>query len=180
VNWREFFADIIGSAAWPVAVIVIVFLLRVPLSALLGGLRAVRYKEWKLDFGQEVDEVEALAEEAHLPPADVDGEEEVVIDPLAVASPRGAVIEAWVVVERELRALGERHAVDVKRRPPNGILRELRRQEVLPERGAEIVRGLYRIRTSAVHSDSFSPPPDDVARFVEVSERAAELLRATP
>ena len=36
MDWREFVASIVGSLAWPLAVVILVLVLRGPLTAILG------------------------------------------------------------------------------------------------------------------------------------------------
>src|SRR5260221_2523205 len=65
----QFIASIIGSIAWPIVIIVIVILLRVPLSQIISSLtlHKLTYKDWQIDFGQKIAKLTLTADDANIP-----------------------------------------------------------------------------------------------------------------
>ena len=54
MDWLQFISSIIGSLAWPAAVMNLVLNLQAPLRNLLRDLSQFRYKEIEIDFGKEI------------------------------------------------------------------------------------------------------------------------------
>lgn len=52
MDCNTFIAEVIKALAWPGTILVIAFLLRKPLAALLPTLLRLRYRDLELDFGQ--------------------------------------------------------------------------------------------------------------------------------
>lgn len=59
-----FISELIKSLAWPVAIIILVILLRKPIVELIPLLRRLKYKDLELEFSQEVTELKAEVEAA--------------------------------------------------------------------------------------------------------------------
>ena len=60
MDFLTFLATIIGSLAWPACLLVALFMLRRPIAELLPSLRRLRYKELEVDFGKELEKIEAV------------------------------------------------------------------------------------------------------------------------
>jgi hypothetical protein len=48
MSWKEFIADIIGSLAWPAAVLTVAYLFRAEFARLIDRLRSVTRGTWRL------------------------------------------------------------------------------------------------------------------------------------
>ena len=58
MDWLQFLASIIGSLAWPLALVVIVLILRRQLVDILRRLKRLKYGEAEAEFGEKLEEVE--------------------------------------------------------------------------------------------------------------------------
>jgi hypothetical protein len=67
MNILQFIASLISSLAWPVAIVLIILILRKPLSQIILSLQKLRYKELQLDFSQEVSKLVSAADRAKIP-----------------------------------------------------------------------------------------------------------------
>src|SRR5215204_1277124 len=103
MTWMTFIATLIQALAWPVTVLTIFFLLRRHITGLLPRVRQLKYKDVEISFDERVRELAAEASET-LPkptaPAKLPDGEISQLDALARLSPRAAVLEAWIPVER--------------------------------------------------------------------------------
>ena len=109
-----FVATIIGSLAWPVSLLIVILVLRKPLAELLPGIRKLKYKDLEVDFGKELERIEAVMdtiEDETKPrrelPAEVQPEplpktRNELLGKLAELSPNAAILESWRNVERTL------------------------------------------------------------------------------
>ncbi|QRV09718.1 hypothetical protein JR311_01880 [Bacillus velezensis] len=121
MNWLEFVSSIIN--AWPLAVMVVVFILRNSLRSLInriGNLTKLKYKDvLDMDFGEEVHKIKDELEYNSLIRGEGDKEKTGDIEetnrdqPLLVEkvmsvakhSPQEAVYISWLELEKELRYL---------------------------------------------------------------------------
>ncbi|MBU8681999.1 hypothetical protein [Bacillus haynesii] len=50
MTWLEFFSNVIKSIIWPLALVIIVFALKKPVSSLINTLVKIKYKDWEVEF----------------------------------------------------------------------------------------------------------------------------------
>ncbi|VAW80167.1 hypothetical protein MNBD_GAMMA15-1447 [hydrothermal vent metagenome] len=92
-----FISSIIDAAAWPVAMIVVVYWFRDAISKVLSNMRHFRYGDAEFDFSKAVSEIKD--EKGPIAPqVSIAGNELR----LAEMSPRGAVLESWLELEDAL------------------------------------------------------------------------------
>jgi hypothetical protein len=112
MNLLQFIATMTASLAWPITIVVIIVILRKPLSSSIQSLRKLNYKDLQLDFSQEVAKLKVAADDAKLPypplipggELDVSGKrnERLPNDPSL------AVILAWSRIEQALKSAVKR------------------------------------------------------------------------
>jgi len=100
MDWLSFFANVIGSLAWPATVLAVVLLLRKKLVEMLPFIRKLKAGPVEAEFEREVKELRAEARESLPPPEPklLETQSQRLYQ-LAQVSPRAAVIEAWQGVE---------------------------------------------------------------------------------
>jgi hypothetical protein len=193
VDCLTFISELLKSVAWPVAVVAIVFLLRKHVNDLIPLLRKLKYKEFELEFGKEVKEIEAAVAEA-IPPSSTTrttttttagmsarpGEptmEERALE-LARISPRAAIFEAWRDIEIAALDLARRKQIPT---PPNaqvlGVIRALVRANLLDDKMHEVIENLRSLRNKAVHHADFEVSVNATEDFVRSASRVAQYLR---
>lgn len=180
MDWLAAVADAIAKVAtplaWPLAAVVIVFLLRTQLADLLPAIRRLRFGAFEFDFGERINalETKAVQEEilATLPPESL---ESTRLERLADVAPRAAVLEAWLAVEKEARVAAEKVNL-----PPNvpiaRLVRELQSRRLVALGLAAYVNELREIRNRAVHADDFTLLPDHAERYVTLARQVANVL----
>ena len=112
MDFLTFIATITGSLAWPLSLLVALFMMRRPIAELLPGLRRLKFKGLEVDFGKELEKIEAVmdtVEENDKPkgelPAEVQPEplpktRTELLNKIAELSPNAAILESWRNVER--------------------------------------------------------------------------------
>jgi hypothetical protein len=111
MNWLQFLASLVSSLAWPIAVIVFVILLRIPITRVLLTLTRLKYKELELDFGRELKQLEQEAKAINITPQQPKSIAPTKRDSLQLLEeatrlaqdfPESAVVVGWQAVEGEL------------------------------------------------------------------------------
>jgi HEPN domain-containing protein len=204
VGWLDFIAAVVSAIAWPVAIVVVVLLLRRQIRNLIPLLRRIRYGEFEAEFSEEVEEtaaeIQQHAEEMpvkELPALPEDVEERLrtnieLLRASAQENPGIAVLEAWLLVEFEVHAAAIRNNIDstVKRVVGrksgksvaggiNRILRVLADRERIPEWVVDAVNDLRVLRSEVAQSLRAPREPlstELAVDYVNSVERILEFL----
>lgn len=182
MDWLQFFSSVIGSMAWPSAVVLLAVLIRAPLAKVIPRLRTIKYGDFHLDIGEQIDavkeDVDAIGES---PSQEVD-ELPVSFRALARTDPRAAVLSAWIPLEVELIDIASK--LDPKtwrgsdaRNSPMFINRALMGEGLIDQATFNALEQLRRIRNSAVHSTGETVSFDDAMNMAEVCQRVSGLLK---
>ncbi len=175
MDWLQFVSSVIGSIAWPTAVITIISLLRDPLGKLVPLIRTLKYKDLQIDVGQELEAVKESVEATADQPERKE-KPKPAFQQLAKIEPRAAVLSAWAPIELALRDLGVRHNVYKLGMPIYLLAEELSRADILNNATFQALRGLMRIRNEAMHLAPISY--DEAISMGELCEWALERLKA--
>lgn len=148
MDWKEFLASLVGSLAWPVALVVVLLVFRGSVRGLLNGsLRKLRVGpggaelEWQEAAGEAA--VEAVAAAVSSRPSDGEGD---ALAALAKTDPAGAVLKAhgelWMLLRQAAGDTigGGRPAV-----------RSAASQGLISEKTAKALEGLLVLRNLAAH-----------------------------
>jgi len=171
MDWKTFIANIISSTAWPAAFVIVVVILKQPITKILSYLTKVKYKDVELEFSQAVRELRKETEEAL--PEFVEKRSEIEIDSaeiikLAEVAPRAAVIEAWRKVDNEAQECLKRHdakteGIQLRSCP---LERALFLEKIINEAQVEVIKELRKLRNTAVHADEFSFSTEDAIEYI--------------
>ena len=140
-----------NSLVWPITLVICVILMRSDISSLLRKIRRLRHKDTELDNYSE----------------------------LARLSPRGAIIESWLHVEKALRSYADRHGVEIDERKPfrlgRGFMQSLD-YERLGKGIIETLRKLRVLRNEAVHLKDSDLGYEDAEKYRQLSSRVIESI----
>jgi hypothetical protein len=177
MNFWEFLASVIGSIAWPTAIVVSVWMFREKLGELMPLLR-LKYKDFEASFKLDQAEKEA----ATLPPAPADAlptkEEKDKFQQLAELSPQAAIVEVRRDIEETLRKFAKSH--NLTSSTPNSaasLIRLLRQHDLIDHSSANVLDTLRGIGNQAAHSNSSDYSIEDALRYKELADLVLAQLR---
>ena len=193
MDWLTFISSVVGSLAWPVAAITVIFLLKKPLGALLPNLRNLKYKDLELDFGTELKKAEEKAKQV-LPaatkpkaitkqPKERDSYQILKeAERLFEEFPEPAVALAWTAVEVELMDAILRTASSPDYPPHNSALKNamyLKEAGYLGEDKIDLIKRMVNLRNIAVHGHKGLGPVtvDDAREFIALTEWLVKDLK---
>lgn len=190
MDWLAFLASIIGSLAWPTAVVSIALIFRRAILKLLPDVSELEYGKFKVKFQKELAEVKEQADLAALPPAPPrhalpkatkapTGERNAAADfvQLALASPRAAVLESWMQVEQELGRLTQGAGI-ITRAGTVGKLSTLEQRGLLTAELSRVIENLRSLRNEAAHYPQFAPGVAEAIEYAQLADRVTAALRA--
>ena len=170
--------------SWPTALVILVWLLRGPLLALLPELDTLRGKNFEPQFRKKLKEVGGKAKVVLLSDettatGERQGErgEERALTLLAEVSPRAAIVESWFPVESALQAAAARYAIPPAT-PPTSILCQLSQQQKIEPALGKIFEELRALHTQAVQAPELALLfPSDAKAFAQLASRLARRVR---
>ncbi|MCE1054127.1 hypothetical protein [Pseudomonas alloputida] len=179
MDWLQFFASLVGSIAWPAAVVAVVVLLRTPLGKLLPLIRTLKYKELQIDWGAQLEEIKDQVE-ATTPAPSLESEKAASdLTQLADVDSRGAVLGAWIPLERELRQLAASAGIrDVMRIEPGWLVAQLHHQKHIDLLTYKTLMKLMKMRNEAVHLSDREITPADSAMMAQLCISIRDQIRA--
>lgn len=154
MDWKQFSAALVGSLAWPVAIVVVVTLLKTPLVKLIPMVRSLKYKDLHIDLSEKLEEVKdglAAENKGSDKPIRLSAAERML--ELARLDPRAAVLSAWIDVEYTLTDLAKTVGVSTNTSIVT-VANELLSLGVLSDLEMRTFRDLRRIRNEAAHLPS--------------------------
>ncbi len=188
MGWLEWSASIIGSVAWPIAIIIVALLFRRQITALLRSIRKLSWGDATVDFSAELDKIERKTQdspEATVVQAEPNSDAEVRFNRLLEISPAAAVLDAWLPIETRLRALGRQYqessSYETQRGLGSGMSMQVR--QVINMLGAKgyaktsalkILGELQHLRNAAAHHGDVSVV--DAIRFKTLAASALAAL----
>ncbi|MGB7210170.1 MAG: hypothetical protein WBD27_16050 [Pyrinomonadaceae bacterium] len=179
-----FLAQLAAALGWPIAIIIMVLILRKPIAGLIPLLQRLKYKDLELDFGRRIEEIkEEVAEE--LPPAAevraLPAAPDSSILTLARVSPRAAVLESWLSLEetlmrraqKELSSKGDNEHPLLPHRAITFLERSDNFKNLIP-----ILKDLRGLRNEAAHAPDFAFSPGSAIEYAGVAERVRQEIEA--
>ena len=164
-------ASLIASLAWPLTVLIVGLIFKKPIQNLLSGIKTFKYGGLDIGFGERVEEVRKEAEKV-LPqaPSPFTG--------LADLHPAAAILQSWLDLETDLRAVAQRHGIlDSPRLYTITIAEKLLDRNIWNEETFNIFAGLRNLRNSVVHTPAGSITPAQAFEFDLLIRRLITQLR---
>ena len=96
----QFISSLIDSLVWPIVVILFLFKFSQPLSKVVKSLARLKYKEFELDFSNELKTISEKSPD--LSSTKLDSSIEKEVEEVAAISPMAGIPLAWSHVEKEL------------------------------------------------------------------------------
>ncbi|MDE2903019.1 MAG: hypothetical protein OXP73_08310 [Chloroflexota bacterium] len=154
MSFLEFLSDVIGATAWPLLAGFAIFIFRRPIISVIESLKRVTYKDFAIEFGPKLKEVQEGASKKIETPPQIDR------DVLEVSSvnPRGAIIDAWITVKRAIVEVARKRGMSIdpaQRRSIVRLERSLLEAEVLDQALGSMLRDLRSTRNAAAHRPDF-------------------------
>ena len=179
----DFTAATINALAWPIAVVVIVILLRTEVANLLARITKIKHKDSEIDLAQEVEAAANSADKALGGVSEADSDSERArINRLAEDSPRGAILDAWLSVEEAMADYEKWHGIEHanSHAAPHRRIQSIQWKNMdTPTLGQGVLQmldKLRRIRNDAVHSTDSDVTPETARNYAALAARVKAKL----
>jgi hypothetical protein len=179
----DFTAALINALAWPIAVVVIVILLRTEVGNLLARITKIKHKDSEIDLAQEVEAATNSADKAlgRVAGAGSSSKRER-INRLAEDSPRGAILDSWLSVEVAMTDYEKRHGIEHanSHAPAYHRVQSIQLNNLdtptLGQGVLEMLNKLRQIKNDAVHSTDSDITPETARNYASLAARVKAKL----
>lgn len=171
-----FISEMAKALAWPLAVVIILLIVRKPLINLIPFLQRLKYKDLELDFGRKVQELAAKAT-GELPSSEGARPN---LTQIAYISPRAAVLEAWLELEAVAMDASKRHNLSLtsrEMRSPLELGQALEKAGIMDGRKLEIYHRLRNLRNAAAHATEFAFDPEVAIEYADLASRLVKHIQ---
>ncbi|MFC1481564.1 hypothetical protein ACFL6E_04905 [Candidatus Neomarinimicrobiota bacterium] len=185
MDWLTFISKLIESLAWPVSILVLLYIIRKELPTIVARIKKFKYKGFELEFGQPVRAVEkdvaraipdvpepvAVSAQSHEQKRDR-------LNSMAEFSPASAIVSSWLQVEAAaIDIIRKKDIARFKTRPgPMGIRDYLIEEEILDKKQIAIFEQLRKLRNKAIHVDDIEFTSESVASYINSALKLAAYL----
>lgn len=180
IDWirpLEALFKLLSSLAWPFAAYLIARHFRAELAALLARLKKVKAGSAEAEFERGVNEA---SQSADIPHVDQEPEDVAPAVSAAIADPRGAILSAWLEVERAVFRLLEVRQLNVPSlRPKLGVLpamKAIQSANALDPNYVGLFHDLRSLRNAAAHNYEFNPEPEAVLHYTKLARSLAKAI----
>ena len=176
-----FVSEVISSVVWPVAIIVLAWMLRPAFMRLPELIKTLRYKDWELTFGEGISQLREK-----LPPhfSQVDAKEarisELVISDQfkkdVKTSPTYAILNYWSKAEGEIRKLARDKEIDTEGKSLREIFQDLVSGGTLADPDYRSFAALQNLRNLAAHDHRHSVTEGEAYDFALYGQIFLDIL----
>lgn len=176
-------AKILGSIAWPFAVVLISLWFKKELSDLLRRLKTFKAGGAEAAFAEGVAvAVDEFVWEA--PPKEELPEVSAETFKEATENPRGTILAAWLKVDSAVHRLFYQANLNITSLRPSStrtrssyqLMREIQKANLIDPNHIALFNDLRALRNQAAHDPDFNPPSEAVVQFVQLSEELTAAL----
>jgi len=180
----ENIVELIKALAWPLTVFFLVLILRNQITGVFSRLSHLKYKdlEAKFEFEKDLDKAEEKSSSLPVLTEEQLGYKDENYERLleiAKFSPRAAILEAWIEVERAVMMLVQDLGLKgLHRVPTYRALRTLVEREVVPIDISALYQDLRVLRNQAAHEEDFRPNMRQTERYLSLTLQLAAAIQA--
>lgn len=171
---------------WPITTIWLGYIFKGEVRALLGRITQFKYKDVEANFDKQLvqAELEATKLKSSLPKeweqATLRGvlTQYEQLKRIAQASPRAAIIEAWLDVEVAVCAAAKKAGLEVKFNfNTYELANKLASLDVIPKETLSVFNSLRKLRNQTTHLPDFTLSQEEADRYLDLALKVANTFR---
>ncbi len=175
VQAMELIIKLLDVIAWPIVAVIVVFSLKSEIKGIIPLIKRLKIGPLEADFEQKVlntsEKYEPSLDSITVESDDFPTEEN--LSRLVSINPRGAIMEAWLELEKSLK-----QAVVHKAGSPvpdvstsYKIVQALRAQNIFNEEEVDLINELRGLRNQAAHLSEFHPTEASAFMFMQMAKK---------
>ena len=169
MNWMDFVLDLAELTIWPITILASLYILRSPLSLLIPFAESLKYKDFELQFSQELNAVSQEAHEAIDTFKGNNPEKELVST--AQHLPNHSILEAWSYLDLAARSQLLAHDATIEipeQQPYKFVGQTLLEKELITSKQSKLFHELRKLRNKVAHAQGFEMNSVLAKQYIEV------------
>ena len=196
MDWLTFASKIIQALAWPVSIVIIIFLLRKQILELIPKITKLEAGPLKAEFSSDVKRALVDVEEINLASTNLTKENKLSFIPTdeflyqdsrsvalwrsAAINPASGIADAWKDIEYILLEIIRTRGVFIPHRRIDSVgvwINAIASSQILPIETISVINDLYSLRNKVVHSE-FIATPDAAQDYLLAAQRLIRVLNS--
>ncbi|MBM0066326.1 hypothetical protein [Alkalicoccobacillus gibsonii] len=176
----EFISSIVRSSVWPLTLLMILLMLKAPITQLVQSIRSISYRDVRIDVGEQLQLIEQSTQANTMQTVLIQSEEDdevesprptpLPVEQIAHVSPRAAVLYVWSIVEKEtedlLQVISKSIHTDESQK-----LDSLKKHHVLDAPLLKMFVDLKKLYEHVAAEAYIQVTPSEALRYCELCER---------
>lgn len=187
MDWLTFIAQMVGALAWPLVVVVLLFLLRPYFGGLAGRLESLKLPggteaKFREELARAKEDVQVLQQQTGsvrtldaAPDFDEIWQKNEEYLELSKNFPEAAIMYSFQEVEHVLEEIAPK--LDVPHGRPRAVIEALQRRELIDGQLNDLYRRLSNLRNVAVHRGAVTLSQDEALEYRNLARAAVFQLR---
>ncbi|WP_419782896.1 hypothetical protein [Malaciobacter marinus] len=173
----EHIVKIIDSLAWPITVLIIIFIFRKNIISLIPTLTKLKYKEFELEFDKELEKLN-IDTKNKIPESSIKNENNYYIEQVRKTTPRAAILDSWLELESNITSMCINLNLVSSSSSINFIklINKLKEENIISNEDLLNIHKLRDLRNKSVHNFEFNISEKEAAKFLEVSRNLADII----
>lgn len=174
----QFFAEAIKALAWPLATVVLAFLLKGNLVTLIRNIRSVKAGGVEASFNEQIEE-SSLTENVTPDNAAKFSNTNITLDQIK-SNPEGAVVAAWKKIEGQLLRILDGVLPNNKKNSPLAMNKLATEHDIMSYDDIAKLTSLRRLRNTAVHATGEQVSYASALEYVAAADEIVKKLISIP
>ena len=169
MNAFEFLASVIDSLAWPILVGFSIYTLRNPVGELLQRISKLKYGKLETEFRERLNDIKLIpGKSSGQIKIDKTSSTSIELEDLAEVSPRTAVLETWIAVEKATTTFCEANGLPSKY-SFQGLFNIAKEKDLDIDHIRTAYQELRLLRNKAVHASEFEITPNTAKEYMSAA-----------
>lgn len=177
MDWMEFIIGLLNAISWPIVVLITVLSFRKNLTKLMPFTRKLKFKDFEVEFSDEIDELVQNAQTAF---PDLKSDPKTHLTAAARHLPNSCVLEAWGLLNVQAQTLVKKHFPEAtinEDTPYKDIGYVLTKHEVLDLKKSKLFNELRRLRNKVAHAESYEVGGSEAIQYVDLCFRLIDYFQ---
>lgn len=184
MNNTEFISNLIESLAWPLTIIIGLFILRKPIRIIISSLKYFKYGDVELQFSEGI---KRLEKKVNSEMSDGKNTQNIVkfkdrVFEIIKISPKYAIIEVWKEIEIEINRIiiEKKIKIELKdKNKPIKLIEILFQKKIIEKSQADIIIEMRKLRNEAAHYEKAEITGDIALRYLDSGLKTIMALNNT-
>ena len=168
MHWTEFTLALVDKLTWPCIIVIVLLILQKPLQVLLPFTQSLKYKDFELNFSQQLNKISKQASD-DLPPLAANDKTTIIKN--AQFLPNQSILQAWINVDNGAEQLLLKHLPNIHihdQQRYKFIGQSLLSHHLITNKQAKLFHELRQLRNKVAHAPDYEVNTVLALQYIEL------------